>query len=141
MWPQTCPPLGWNIFKARLRRWAEEALHEVQYGFRDDRGCSDAIFVLRRVIDEHLVRRRPLHIYFTDITKANDSVDREAAWKAILHRGVSPKQVQLLRDMHTDTQYVVRARGIGLGETIAVETGFTQGDVISLCYSIFTWTR
>ncbi len=40
-----------NILKARLRGWAEEALLEVQYGFRNGRGCSDAIFVLRGVID------------------------------------------------------------------------------------------
>jgi hypothetical protein len=33
--------------------------------------------------------------------------------------------------MHTDTRYVVRAPGLGLGETFAVETGFKQGDVIS----------
>jgi hypothetical protein len=33
--------------------------------------------------------------------------------------------------MHTDTRYVVRAPGLGLGETFAVETGFKQGDSIS----------
>ena len=40
-----------NILKNRLRGWAEGALLEVQYGFRDNRGCPDAIFILRRVID------------------------------------------------------------------------------------------
>jgi hypothetical protein len=79
------------ILQARLRRWAESALLEVQFGFRNGRGCSDAIFVLRRVIDQYLVRRRPLHICFIDITKAYDSVDRETAWKALLHRGAPPK--------------------------------------------------
>jgi hypothetical protein len=103
-----------NILKARLRRWAEEALLEVQSGLCNGRGCSDAIFVLRRVIDQHLVRGRPLHICFIDVSKAYDSVDRETAWKALLHRGAPPKIVQLLRDMHTDTRYVVRAPGIGL---------------------------
>jgi hypothetical protein len=37
----------WNILKTRLRRWEEEALLEVQSGFRNGRGCSDAFFVLR----------------------------------------------------------------------------------------------
>ena len=120
-----------NILKNRLRGWAEGALLEVQYGFRDNRGCPDAIFVLRRVIDQHLVRRRPLHICFIDITKAYDSVNRETAWKALLHRGAPPKIVELLRDMHTDTKYAVRAPGLGIGDTFSVETGFKQGDVIS----------
>ncbi len=39
--------------------------------------------------------------------------------------------MQLLRDMHTDTRYGVRAPAIGLGGTVAVDTGFKQGDVIS----------
>ena len=120
-----------NILKNRLRGWAEGALLEVQYGFRDNRGCPDAIFILRRVLDQHLVRRRPLHICFIDITKAYDSVDRETAWKALLHRGAPPKIVELLRDMHTETRYAVRAPGLGIGDTFSVETGFKQGDVIS----------
>jgi hypothetical protein len=49
-----------NILKARLWIWAEEALLEVQDRFCNGRGCSDAIFVLRRVTDQHLVRRQPL---------------------------------------------------------------------------------
>jgi hypothetical protein len=105
------------------------ALLEIQYGFRNGRGCSDAIFVLRRVMDQHLVR--PLHICLIDITTAYDSVDRDTAWKALLHQGAPPKNVQLLRDMHTATRYVVRAPGLGLGDSFAVETGFKQGDVIS----------
>jgi hypothetical protein len=117
--------------KNRLRGWAEGALLEVQYGFRDNRGCPDAIFVLRRVIEQHLVRRRPLYICLIDITKAYDSVNRETAWKALLHRGAPPKIVELLRDMHTNTRYVVRAPRLGLGDTFGVETGFKQGDVIS----------
>jgi hypothetical protein len=33
--------------------------------------------------------------------------------------------------MHADTHYVVRAPGLGLGDSFAVDTGFKQGDVIS----------
>ncbi len=53
------------------------------------------------------------------------------AWTALLHCGAPAKIVQLPRDMHTDTGYVARAPGIGLGENFAVETGFKQGDAIS----------
>jgi hypothetical protein len=50
-------------------------------GFVMEGGALMPIFV-RRVIDQHLVRRRPLHICFIDMTKAYESVDRETAWKA-----------------------------------------------------------
>jgi hypothetical protein len=33
--------------------------------------------------------------------------------------------------MHTDTHYVVRAPGLGLGDSFAVESGFKQGAFMS----------
>jgi hypothetical protein len=136
VWLQRCTPTSSRLGFGNGR---ECALLEVQYGFRNGRGCSDAILVLRRVIDQHLVRRRPLHINFIDITKAYDSIDRETAWKGLLHRGAPPKIVQLLRDMHTDTRYVVRAPGLGLGETFAVEPGFKPRDLSHPCCLTYIW--
>jgi hypothetical protein len=120
-----------TILKKRLRHWSEEALLEVQNGFRGNRGCADAIFVLRRIIDQHVIKNKQLHICFIDIAKAYDSVDRDTAWNTLLHRGAPPKIIRLLRDMHHGTTCTVRAPGLGLGEQFAVETGFKQGDVIS----------
>ncbi len=94
-------------------------------------GAALTLFSYCVVIDQHLVRRRPQHICFIDITKAYDCVDRATAWKTLLNRGAPPKIVQLPRDMHTGTRYVVRALGLGLREAFAVLTGFKQGDVIS----------
>ncbi len=72
------------------------------------------------------------------LLKTYDSVDRETAGKALHHRGAPPKIVQLIRDVHTDTRYVVRAPGLGLGKTFAVKTGFKQGDVISpMLYDLY----
>jgi hypothetical protein len=120
-----------TILKKRLRHWSEEALLEVQNGFRGNRGCADAMFVLRRIIDQHVIKNKQLHICFIDIAKAYDSVDRDTAWNTLLHRGAPPKIIRLLRDMHHGTTCTVRAPGLGLGEQFAVETGFKQGDVIS----------
>ena len=95
------------ILKKRLRHWSEEALLEVQNGFRGSRGCADAIFVLRRIIDQHVIKNKQLHICFIDIAKAYDSIDRDTAWNTILHMGAPRKIVRLLRDMHQGTSSFV----------------------------------
>ena len=77
--------------------WAEEDLLDVQYGFRSRRQCADAISVLRRVVDQHLIRGQELFVYFIDITKAYDSADRQTAWETLTHRGAPPKLVHLVR--------------------------------------------
>jgi hypothetical protein len=129
VWPQSCTATS---SKLGFREGRRVLYLKSKFAFRNGSGCSDAVFVLRRVIDQHLVRRRPLHICFIDIPKVDDSVDRETAWKSLLHWDAPFKTVQLLRDMHPGTRYVVRAPGIGLGDSFAVETGFKQdGDVIS----------
>jgi hypothetical protein len=78
-----------------------------------------------------MIRGKELFVCFIDITKAYDSVDRETAWKTLLHRGAPPKLVHLVRDKHEDTSCVIRAPGLGLGEEFQVKTGFKQGDTIS----------
>ncbi len=35
-----------NILKRRLQNWAESTLSGIQYGFRPQRSCADAIFTL-----------------------------------------------------------------------------------------------
>ena len=88
---------------------------EVPNGFRGNRGCADAIFVLRQIIDQHVIKNKQLHVCFIDIAKAYDSIDRDTAWDTLLHRGAAPKIIRLLRDLHQGTSCTVRAPGLGWG--------------------------
>jgi hypothetical protein len=126
-----------NILKARLRRWAEEALLEIQYGFRHGRGCSDAIFVLRRVIDQHLVRRRPLHICFIDITKAYDSVGHGRPYFIGVHH---QKLCSYLGTCTQTTDMLLEHLGLASGKLLLSRRGSSKGVLSHLCYSICTWT-
>jgi hypothetical protein len=120
-----------NILKRRLQSWAELTLSEMQCGFRPGRSCTDAIFTLRSVIDRYVRKNKILFLCFIDISKAYDSIDRETAWKTLIHRGAPSKVIRLQRDMHMHTCCSVRVPGMGLGDMFAIETGFKQGDSIS----------
>lgn len=84
------------------------------------------------------MRRRPLHTCSRDITEAYDSVKRERAWKALLHWSAPPKAMHFLMDIHMCMNvYTFIPNGCESTRSwpwryVYVETGFRQGDVVSL---------
>ncbi len=58
-----------------------------------------------------------------DLTKAFDSVDRGMAWQILLSRGVPPKLVALIKDLHTNHSVTIRAEL----DSQPIITGFKQG--------------
>ena len=55
-------------------------LPEEQCGFRPARSTIDMLFVVRRLQELRRARKIPLYMYFIDLQKAYDSVDRELLW-------------------------------------------------------------
>ena len=60
-----------------------------------------------------------------DLTKAFDSVDRGMAWQILLSRGVPPKLVALIKDLHTNHSVTIRAE-LDF-QPIVTDNGFKQG--------------
>ena len=113
----------------RIKEWVESELLEVQYGFRAERGCMDAIFGLKRLHEEAFRKDQGIFTCFIDLSKAYDSIDRNLAWEVFEKRGLSAKIVALLRDLHKDTQCAMRGDHKSAGSWFEVQTGFKQGDV------------
>ena len=44
----------------------EPQLSENQFGFRKNKGCSDAIFILRQLQEKHIEWNKPLYMAFID---------------------------------------------------------------------------
>ena len=65
-----------NLIYNRLREAVDSNMREEQAGFRQGRGCSDQIFVLRTIIEECEEWKTPLLINFIDFKKAFDSIHR-----------------------------------------------------------------
>ena len=77
-----------RVIQARLQIVAEEELPESQCGFREGRGCSDMIFTLRQLVEKTIEHHSKQFLIFVDLTKAYDSVPREALWCALQKLGV-----------------------------------------------------
>lgn len=118
------------ILLHRVAQQAQHKLHEAQCGFRPQRGTTDAIYTLRRLVSSCMEFNTPLAMAFIDLAKAYDTINRAALWRVLRVFGVAPKLVALLQDLHTGTFAAVRLDG-QLGPAFEVTSGVRQGCVIA----------
>ena len=71
-----------KIIARRLSEYCERVgiLPEEQSRFRPNRSTTDMMFVNSRCQELARKKRIPLYVYFIDLTKAYDSVDRTLLW-------------------------------------------------------------
>ena len=67
----------------RIRDKAENVAVEVQGGFRRGRGCTDQIFIVRKICEKYLGKGKDVYFTFLDLEKAYDRVDRDAMWNVL----------------------------------------------------------
>ena len=75
-----------RILEKRIRYIVEPQLSENQFGFRKNKGCSDAICILRQLQEKHIEWNKPLYMAFIDQEKAFDRVVRAELWKCLTER-------------------------------------------------------
>ena len=71
-----------SVLDGRIQ-WAAETHGQRasgQFGFRQDRSCAQAIFVLTTLIQVRRRRGGSMHVCYVDFQKAYDSVNRELLW-------------------------------------------------------------
>ena len=72
------------------------------------------------------------YFYFTDYSKAFDSVDYNKLWKILKEMGISDHHSCLLRNLYAGQEAIVRTRH-GTMDSFKVGEGVHQGCVLSPC--------
>ena len=72
-----------RIIERKLRE--ETTIGDEQFGFMPGRGTTDAILVLRKLMEKHRENPKGLHMVFIDLdgVKAYDSVPRQEVWRCM----------------------------------------------------------
>ena len=126
-----------RILEKRIRYIVEPQLSENQFGFRKNKGCSDAIFILRQLQEKHIEWNKPLYMAFIDQEKAFDRVVRAELWKCLAERGIFGELLRAIESLYICSQAAVRTRE-GETEWFKVKCGLRQGCVLSpLLFIIF----
>ena len=115
-----------RVVQNRLQSLAERELPESQCGFRQGRGCTDMIFMVRQLAEKAIEHQTQQHLIFVDLRKAYDSVPCETLWVALRKLRVPEVLVDIIRSFHSHMKARIRVDG-KLLEEIEVENGLQQG--------------
>ncbi|KAI8515959.1 hypothetical protein Bbelb_067720 [Branchiostoma belcheri] len=109
---------------------SESNLPEAQCGFRPGRSTTDMVFALRQVQEKCIEQRKDLFAVFIDLTKAFDSINREALWTILTKLGCPKKFTTLVRLFHDNMTAQVLIGG-DFSKPFNITTGVKQGCVLA----------
>ena len=72
------------------------------------RSTTEAIHLLRQIIEQFRERKRYLHMIFIDLEKAYDKVPREVFWWTLMKKEVPIKYIDIIKDMYDEVVANVR---------------------------------
>ena len=115
-----------NIIRGRTL----DEIAPVQYGFMPDKGTGNAIFVLRRLEEISVEKKRDVYTCFIDYSKAFDTVKHESLVELIQSPDVDESERRLLTNLYWKQTAAVRC-GDDISEWLDITQGVRQGCVVS----------
>ena len=118
--------------------WKSKCVQFAQYGFRDGKSTTDAIFLLHGLIQKVLSKNCKLYSIFIDYERAFDTVLRDALWMKLMQEGISTKFVAMLQSMYAEVKSCVRiASDTKLSDFFDVTLGLKQGELTVVPHIVF----
>ena len=99
----------------------------IQARLREGCGCSDMIFTVLQLVEKTIEHHSKQFIIFVDLTKAYDTVPREALWCALQKLGIPGSIIDIIQSLHEGMKARVRVDGKLLEEEIDVDNELRQG--------------
>jgi hypothetical protein len=115
-----------TILYARIQDLVEGRLAEEQFGFQKGRGCTDAVHVLRAVVDKSSEWGEPFFTAALDVEKAFARVHHFDLFTSLLGCGVSSRIVTCLKSFYADLKAKVQLWAGSESREFKVERGVRQ---------------
>lgn len=117
-----------RIIYRRLR--GKTCLTKNRFGFIPGRSITEAIFLVRQLMERYREQMRDLHMVFIDLEKAYDKVPREVICWALEQKRVSAKYITLIKDMYEGAVTGVWTWD-GVSDDFPINIGIQQGSSLS----------
>ena len=89
-----------KILQARLQRYVNRELPDVQAGFRKGKGTRDQIANIRWIIKKATEFQKHIYFCFIDYVKVFDCVDHNKLWKILKDMGIPDHLTCFLRNLY-----------------------------------------
>ena len=119
-----------KILQARLQKYMNCELPDVQAGFRKGKGTRDQIASVRWIIGKS--REFQKNSSFIVCAKAFGCMDHNKRWKILPEVGIPDHLTCLLRNLYTDQEATVSTGHVTTG-WFQIGKGVHQGWILSLC--------
>ena len=121
------------IINNHLKSWKSEyeTSTDAQLGFKMKHHCtSDAIFILKYLIDRQLSSKNQLYCAFIDLKKAFDSVSRIALWYKLTKSGIDGQILSITRSLYENIKLRVKSLNT-ISDLYDCDLGLLQGEILS----------
>ena len=117
-----------RVLERRIRALVD--FDEAQFGFMPGKGTTDALFLVRRLQEEHQAKEKRMYMCFVDLEKAFGRVTKRIMKWAMRKKGLPEILVKVVMSLYEGAETKVRI-GAGLSEEFSVKVGVHQGSVLS----------
>ena len=114
-----------KILQARLQKYVNRGLLDVETGFRKGRGTRDQIANIRWIMEKAREFLKNIYFCFIDYAKAFDCVDHNKLWKILKEMGIPD-----LPDLYACQEATVRT-GHGTTDWFQIGKAVCQGCILS----------
>ena len=127
-----------RVILLRARSKVRQELSGEQYGFMDDRGTRNAIFVMRVMAERAIEIQKDLYNSFIDYAKAFDKLRHKISMLMFNDLNIDGKDLRLIQDLYWRQKAAIKIES-DLSSYIEIKRGVRQGCVLSpdlLCYIV-----
>ena len=119
-----------RILMMRARSRIKPEIGKEQFGFVQDAGTRNAIFILRMLSERAIEMQKDLYVCFIDYTKAFDKVQHEELFKLLHGLDLDGKDLRVLRNLYWEQTACMRV-GNDMSSYTNIRRGVRQGCVLS----------